>query len=91
MKNDLQSTIEQVAKFLNKTVTEVQMRKLLEHLNFDSMKNNTAVNYENTRNTTLKFMRKGVVGDYRNLMSEETIEKFDVWISKNDKGVFQKL
>lgn len=88
MKNDLQSTVKQVAKFLNKSVTKDQLEKLLAHLNFDSMKNNDSVNYETMGNSNVKFIRKGIVGDYKNLMSTETIEKFDEWILRNDQGLF---
>lgn len=91
MKSDLRSVILKVAAFLNKTLTNDQIEKLLQHLDFDSMKDNVAVNYENfdiSTASSIKHMRKGIVGDYKNLMSFEIIEEFDEWIANNDRGIF---
>lgn len=88
MKADLRSVILKVAAFLDKTLTEDQIEKLLVHLDFDSMKDNMAVNYELIKSSSIKHMRKGIVGDYKNVMSNETIKEFDEWISKNDPGLY---
>lgn len=89
MKSDLRSVIINVARFLDKALTEEQIEKLLVHLDFDSMKDNSAVNYEAIyRGTSFKQMRKGIVGDHKNMMSEDIIKEFDEWIAKNDPGIF---
>ncbi|KAG5667158.1 hypothetical protein PVAND_015155 [Polypedilum vanderplanki] len=33
----------------------------------------------NDNKPTDKFIRKGIVGDHKNAMSEETIKRFDEW------------
>lgn len=92
MQSDLRSVILQVASFLDKTVTEDQIEKLLAHLNFESMKNNDAVNYEAFyRDNPIKHMRKGIVGDHKSIMSEEIIKEFDEWIDRNDPGLFKQF
>ena len=30
---------------------------------------------------TTEFIRKGIVGDHKNVMSDETIKRFDEWIA----------
>ena len=44
MKRNLSSVIRKVAEFLDETLTDEQVMKLEEHLSFDNMKNNSAVN-----------------------------------------------
>ena len=46
MKKDLAAVIRKVSGFLNKTLTEDDVAKLTEHLTFNNMKNNKAVNNE---------------------------------------------
>lgn len=88
MKKDLRSVVVEVANFLGKPVPEDQMDKLLHHLSFNAMKNNTATNYVNTEQGS--FIRKGTVGDYKNEMSPEIIKKFEKWTQENNRfGVFE--
>ena len=35
----------------------------------------------NENRPTTEFIRKGIVGDHKNVMDEETIKKFDEWIA----------
>ncbi|GBP27752.1 Estrogen sulfotransferase [Eumeta japonica] len=96
MKRDLASVIRRTAEFLGKTVTENEVDKLCEHLSFDSMKNNKAVNLETIlersfgeeylRNTTLRFIRKGEIGDWKNYMSDDLSRRFDKWAEHHLKG-----
>ena len=44
MKHDLAKVIKRVSSFLNCPVPEDNMKHLVEHLSFDSMKKNAAVN-----------------------------------------------
>jgi hypothetical protein len=46
MKADLSSVVDKVADFLGKSINLVNKPKLLDHLSFESMKSNKAVNYE---------------------------------------------
>lgn len=95
MRNDLDKVIRDVAKFLEKQLTEDQIEKLKRHLSFESMKNNRSVNYETLveLNTKFKliecegsFMRSGAVGGYKAAMSPELIKEFDAWTAQNTTG-----
>lgn len=59
------------------------MEKLLKHLSFSSMKENPVNNFVN--NDKGSFIRKGIVGDYKNHMSPEMEKQFDKWIEENNK------
>lgn len=95
MKKDLPAAIKKVAQFLDKELTEEKISLLENHLSFESMKANKAVNYESIveLNRTFKltkddgtFMRKGAVGSYKAVMTPELIEQFDKWTADNLKG-----
>ncbi|KAF2902890.1 hypothetical protein ILUMI_03295 [Ignelater luminosus] len=95
MKADLPSTIKVVAKFLNKEISEEQVHLLCNHLSFQSMKKNPAVNFEDriarirSMNLIVKdkaFIRSGTVAKYKEELSPETIAKFDEWIKQNIAG-----
>ncbi|KAK7873232.1 hypothetical protein R5R35_011312 [Gryllus longicercus] len=86
MKKDLPDVIRRTAKFLGKSITEEQVARLAEHLDFKQMKQNRAVNLEDTlakigRTRDDKgekgFIRKGVVGEGRREMSPEMVARFD--------------
>ncbi|XP_030749806.1 sulfotransferase family cytosolic 1B member 1-like [Sitophilus oryzae] len=94
LKQDLPGVIDRVAIFLGKNLSQEQIYTLADHLSFDNMKNNTAVNYDWLVKLSSKykadknssFMRTGKVGDYKNVMSEEMIERFDKWTKEHTKG-----
>jgi len=92
MKKDLPSIVRATAKFLGKSLTEVQLEKLVGHLSFESMKKNAAVNYDavtdyltNLHGQARKthFVRKGKLGSWKEELSPESIQKLDDWIAKN--------
>ncbi|KAJ8960062.1 hypothetical protein NQ318_009504, partial [Aromia moschata] len=94
LKKDLPAVIRRVAKFLEKDLTDEQVIQLTNHLSFENMRNNPAVNYEMVVNMYKKFnlteangtfMRSGQVGDYKVKMSPELIKKFDEWTEENLK------
>lgn len=93
LKQDLPGVIERVAKFLDKEITQEQIDKLADHLSFESMKNNPAVNYDwlvklsklYKPDKNNSFMRAGQVGGYKAAMSEEMIERFEKWTTEHTK------
>lgn len=93
MKKDLVATVKKCAAFMEvKDLSEDDILKLCDHLNFEKMQNNPAVNLEpllhfNDKDTKpdMKFIRKGQIGDWKNFMSLEISEKFDNWIKQNSK------
>ena len=46
MKTDLPKVIRRTATFLDKTITDTDVQRLADHLDFNKMKNNKAVNKE---------------------------------------------
>lgn len=94
MKNDLPAVLRKVSKFLEKPLNEEQIKILAEHLSFDKMKTNKAVNKEETleacrekgvakTDKDAKFMRKGQVGDWRNHFTPQLEERFKAWEEKS--------
>nr|CAH7721408.1 unnamed protein product [Callosobruchus chinensis] len=94
MNKDLPTVIKKVANFLQKPLSEEQVQILCNHLSFENMKKNPAVNYEmvisinrkyKLTQSEGKFMRSGKVGDYKANMSPEIIKTFDEWSEQNLK------
>ncbi|XP_044742537.1 luciferin sulfotransferase-like [Chrysoperla carnea] len=82
MKSDLKSVIKQVMAFLNQNYSDEEISILEKHLSFESMKNNSAVNYD-THFKGGTFMRAGVIGSYNSDMTPELIKRFDKWTVDN--------
>lgn len=96
MKKDLPSTIAKCAEFLgvDAALTTEDITKMCDHLNFQKMQNNPAVNLEPIMLVaaeskevcrSVKFIRKGQVGDWKNYMSDAMSDKFDKWIELNTR------
>lgn len=89
MKRDLTSAILKCAQFLGveNRLTDADVEKLGDHLNFDKMQKNKAVNLENiiqpNDKNTVKFIRRGQIGDWKNYMSADMSRRFDEWIERN--------
>ena len=74
--------IKKSAAFLDKTLSEDQVKILAEHLNFANMKKNPAVNYEQaflrkSFNTEGSFIRSGQIGQWKEIMSDSVIQQFN--------------
>ncbi|XP_034255081.1 luciferin sulfotransferase-like isoform X2 [Thrips palmi] len=100
LKQDLAGVIRRTAAFLGKQMDDDQVERLKDHLSFESMKNNPAVNYEevieiNRRHKLITedgvFMRSGTVGNWKVLMSPEQSKRFDDWSAENLKGTGLEL
>jgi len=100
MKRDITSVIRKVSDFLGKTLSEEQIARLSQHLQFDSMKDNPSVNKEEAikaytdnfggdgKSTAApgKFMRKGQVGDWKNKLTSEQLTRMQHWEEKELQG-----
>lgn len=76
--------IKKSAAFLDKTLSEDQVRTLAEHLNFANMKVNPAVNYEQVIARSKKsfniegsFIRSGQIGQWKERMPDSMIQEFN--------------
>ncbi|KAL7048756.1 hypothetical protein ACKWTF_003479 [Chironomus riparius] len=92
---DLDGTILNIAKFLRKSISIENRQKLKEHLRFDNMKKNGATNNKSVltniqeftdgkEGDSENFIRKGIIGDHKNSMSKEYIDKFNKWYAERD-------
>jgi len=87
MKSDLAGVVTRVANFLGKTLTPKQMADLVDHLSFDQMKANSAVNKDDVLESVRiktgmekgQFLRKGEVGDWRNHLTEAQVSRMAAW------------
>lgn len=89
MKMDLAAEIRKMAAFLGveHVATEENVQKICDHVQFDKMQKNPAVNLElilklkqiDTENSKTKFIRKGQIGDWRNHMDNAMSDRFDQW------------
>ncbi|XP_053669265.1 luciferin sulfotransferase-like [Anopheles marshallii] len=96
MNRDLRSVLPRVCDFFGKSYTDDQLDELTVHLSFDQMKKNPSTNNDQMVRNAMKmngregeqfeFMRKGIVGDFRNELSPEYIEKFDNFIEQQLAG-----
>lgn len=102
MKRNLPAVIRKCANFLklNYQIKEEDMKRICDHLKFDKMQSNPAVNLEpilsrldangnkelNLGSDETKFIRKGEIGDWKNYMSADMSALFDEWTIKNSRG-----
>ncbi len=85
MKKDLDSVIRRLIKFLEVDPPSDEKLELLKReVSFSGMQNNTSVN--KSKEIGPGFIRKGVVGDWRNHFSEEANKEWDEWIEEELEG-----
>lgn len=94
MKKDTSTVLQKVANFLlNRSLSDDKICALEKHLSFDSMKNNSSVNYDYVYKLLEaiigekgKFMRCGEIGSYKKDITPEMEKCFDKWIDQNIEG-----
>ncbi|XP_071053903.1 luciferin sulfotransferase-like isoform X2 [Onthophagus taurus] len=87
MYSDLKGVVNKVSNFLGKSYSENEIDELVQHLSFDQMKINKAVNKESVVQTEdARFMRIGKTDSYKTELNEEMIDKLNKWVLENVKG-----
>ncbi|XP_034659949.1 luciferin sulfotransferase [Drosophila subobscura] len=89
MITDLPAVVRRCGRFLNAPhlLNESSMKRICEHLTFDKMRQNKAVNLEKVLpGAASKFIRNGKIGDWRNHMSDAMSERFDAWSEQHIRG-----
>ncbi|XP_053689472.1 luciferin sulfotransferase-like [Sabethes cyaneus] len=96
MKRDLPEVLSRVCQFFGKNYSEEQLSELCHHLSFDQMKKNPATNnvemvasamqMNGRGGEKFEFIRKGQVGDHKNELSDDFIERFDDYIARELEG-----
>ena len=70
MKDDLKLTVEKIAEFMNIQLQPETVEKIVSLSTFDNMKVNPAANMSwidsHRKEGSVAFLRKGVVGDWKN-------------------------
>ena len=86
MKTDLTTSIGTIAKFIGCTVSKERLEAIVQQSEFESMKSNPLVNYswEPTHQAN-PFMRKGMVGDWKNKFTDDQSAQFDTVYAKKMK------
>ena len=90
MKKDLRGTVEAIAKFIGYDLSQDVISSIVTDSTFDNMQKNPTANYSwwDDRRTPefVPFLRKGMVGDWRNHFTPQQSEEFDALYSKRMKG-----
>ena len=86
MKQDLEGVINKVNVFLeNPELSKLQVDELKEFLHIDNFKKNPSVNKVHEMRGKTNFIRKGIVGDYRNYFDEKMVHEWDGWLNEEFK------
>ena len=91
MKKDLHKSIRTISQFMGYDLDEATINAIAEECTFDRMKANPLLNLDTSRYTKIfnkdrTFMRKGVVGDWKNHLSPEQTAQFDTVYHKKIDG-----
>ncbi|KAG7317900.1 hypothetical protein KOW79_018935 [Hemibagrus wyckioides] len=90
MIQDLHGVLERMLLFLGKSMSKDALNHVTEHCTFKTMKQNKMSNYslvpEALMDNKKSFLRKGIVGDWKNYFSPELESKFNTAISEELKG-----
>ncbi|XP_038655554.1 amine sulfotransferase-like isoform X2 [Scyliorhinus canicula] len=78
MKQDLRTSIQKICDFLGKKLDD-KLDTVVKHCTFKNMKLNPMANYENVenKNSSGAFLRKGIIGDWKNHFTVAQSEMFD--------------
>ena len=91
MKRAPQAAVKTLADYLGHQLSQDVVLKIAEQTKFDNMKHNPTANNEwmteyHTDAGATPFMRKGVVGDWRNYFTDEQSAKLDALIHEKLNG-----
>ncbi|XP_037548824.1 sulfotransferase family 5A, member 1 [Nematolebias whitei] len=82
MSLDIHETMNRVSSFLQRPLLEDELNNCVKHCSFSSMKDNKMINYTLVPGEILdhskgSFMRKGQIGDWKNMFTKEQNQHFD--------------
>lgn len=98
---DLESAVHRVANFFEKSLSDDQVKQLLDHLSFEKMKENSATNKQSFFNFMKRygllpdkyenFIRSGKVGEWKEVMDAKMVQRFEKWQQENLKNADESL
>ncbi|XP_011670671.2 sulfotransferase family cytosolic 1B member 1 [Strongylocentrotus purpuratus] len=96
MKKDLPSAVRQIAEFMGKSLSDDVIEKISKASTFKAMKKNPASNPDSLipkdrQKSKDSFMRKGIIGDWKNCFTEEQNKRFDELYEKELAGTGLEL
>ncbi|XP_033014027.1 sulfotransferase 2B1-like [Lacerta agilis] len=82
LQQDLRGSVQKICHFLGKELNSQQIESVVENASFQKMKDNKMSNFSLIPEkffdqTKAKFMRKGISGDWKNLLTVAQSERFD--------------
>ena len=87
MKADLSKCIKMIATFLGHDLTDGELTSITEQCTFVAMKQNNAVNKISLKVFDNQFIRKGVVGDWRNHFTDDQSARMDKVVAEKITGI----
>ena len=89
MKRNLRSAVTTVADFLGYKLTDDVIDKIVLETTFDKMKENDAANkkyLDDLTQSDIAFMRKGIVGDWKNVLTVKESARIDDIVTSKFTG-----
>ena len=87
LKKDLPFTVRKIARFVNQEITDQVVEEIVRRTTFDVMKNDPMANHSWTAHMRepgeAPFMRRGVVGDWKNMFTDEQSKTLDTLYKEN--------
>ncbi|XP_078374338.1 sulfotransferase 1B1-like [Oculina patagonica] len=86
MKKDTPGTIQKIAKFIGKELSQEILEGIINQTSFNAMKKEENVNYTWLPGFKGEFIRKGQVGDWKNYFTEEQNKRLDFLYAEKMAG-----
>ena len=87
MKADLNKCIKTIASFLGHDLSVEEIVKISEQCTFTAMKKNNAVNKTSSKVFGDQFIRKGIVGDWKNYFTADQSARMDKLVEEKITGI----